>query len=130
MEDVRALPLSEFDCFVRSVQGQSWAASYRRVVTKLFLAQRFSLGFAEVIGVLDMMIRVVLCCVAAFQIQKWTAEISGSNILGCLPSIAKDGDWSACFKGNRVELGEWLWLAQGTISIFACHGYGMIKGYR
>lgn len=125
-EDVRTLPFSTLDQFVRSVHGQEHAGNYRRTVTKLFFAQRFTLGFVEIIGLLDLIIRVLLCCLCIFQLGVIRAQ---ADIYGCSARMFKDGALDACFKEIRDAHGEWWWLIGSALNVSACHMYGLLKGY-
>ena len=61
--DIRTFPRSELDAFARnSPSGVS--AAYRRTCTKLFLAQRFTLGFPVLVTLLDVAFRALLLLAA------------------------------------------------------------------
>lgn len=106
LEDIRAVKHSEMDYFIRHQQDHMRAGVYRRIVTKLFLAQRFCLGFPQIITVGDWVLRSTLCYFAARQ-------VSGSNDLG--RGVFHDKTW-------------WS-VAQGIIALTASHVYGLLKGY-
>lgn len=53
--DIRAFPRSELDAFARTSLADG--ADYRRTCTRLFLAQRFALGFPVLISAFDLLIR-------------------------------------------------------------------------
>jgi len=55
--DIRAHPLSELDIFTRTNNSTSPldGSHYRRTLTKLFLAQRFTLGLLVLITALDLL---------------------------------------------------------------------------
>lgn len=55
ISDIRALPPSNLDIFVRHHCPDS--AVYRSAVTKLFLAQRYARGFTAVVRVADLLVR-------------------------------------------------------------------------
>jgi DUF1365 family protein len=61
--DIRAFPRSELDAFVQQSPSID-SAAYRRTCTKLFLAQRFTLGFPVLITALDILFRTLLVLVA------------------------------------------------------------------
>jgi hypothetical protein len=62
--DIRTFPRSELDSFARHQSPSSASAAYRRTCTKLFLAQRFTLGFPVLVTLLDLVFRAVLLLVA------------------------------------------------------------------
>jgi hypothetical protein len=62
IDDIRTLPYSDFDRFVRGDDGTLYAGDYRRMVTKVFLAQRFMLGFG---------LRIALCWFASSGTVSW-----------------------------------------------------------
>lgn len=57
--DIRIFPRSELDAFARYSPCTDGAA-YRRTCTKLFLAQRFTLGFPVLITAVDILFRALL----------------------------------------------------------------------
>lgn len=118
VKDIRTLPFSELDVFVRSNDGRLNAGAYRRAVTKLFLAQRFTLGFTEVVGTIDLVCRILLCYLAASVISTWGTEGYIWNDNGHAGNIGKE----ACL--------EWWWLSRVLFSVSACHMYGFLKGYK
>jgi hypothetical protein len=128
VKDVRCLPFSELDQYVLSIFDAECAAKYRKTVTKLFMAQRFGLGFAETIGLLDALIRSLLCGLAAFQLAALRNR-TGQGIAGCTTKMNRDGTWAACSIGVSELHGDWWRLAGAAVSIFGCHLYGLSKGY-
>lgn len=128
-EDVRSLPYSELDQYVRSSCGRAWAGRYRRAVTKLFLAQRLGLGFEELIGLLNLIARVLLCVLAALQIESWRAQSHVADNDGCSTTIHADRTLSACYENVKDVHGEWWWLIGAAVSVSACHMYEILKGY-
>lgn len=62
LTDIRTFPRSELDAFARYTCSDG--AIYRRTCTKLFLAQRFTLGFPVLIGALDLLVRGAVILVA------------------------------------------------------------------
>jgi len=128
-EDVLCLPYSELDLFVRNSCGRARAGEYRRIVTKLFLALRFGLAFGEIIGLLDLIIRALFCCLAAFQILAWRAQSTQADVGGCSYKAPIYGNHTLCFEDVREAHAEWWSLVGAAVSISACHMYGMLKGY-
>lgn len=61
--DIRTFPRSELDAFARHAASRA-SEAYRRTCTKLFLAQRFTLGFPVLITLLDVIFRELLLLVA------------------------------------------------------------------
>ena len=106
LEDIRAARYSEMDTFVRSQQGQTYAGEYRRIVTKLFLAQRFFLGFPQVISLVDWISRILLCYFAARQI---------SNL--------------SVYTQDALLEQDWWPLSKAITAATANHAYGLLKGY-
>lgn len=105
LEDIRAGKLSEMEAFVMFQRPQI-AGEFRRVVTKLFLAQRFSFGFPQLITLMDWVVRIMLCYSAAKQVSH--PNVSGES------SLLKR-DW---------------WLLSGSmVAATASHAYGLLKGY-
>ena len=105
VDDIRTLPYSDFDRFVRGDVGTVVAGDYRRMVTKIFLAQRVMLGFVEMVDVLDLGLRVGLCWVAT----KGMASLSVSDRQA----------WST----------ELLRMMSMVLCVAGCHLYGLVKGY-
>ncbi|KAF1931176.1 uncharacterized protein M421DRAFT_341490 [Didymella exigua CBS 183.55] len=105
LEHIRATKHSEMDSFVKN-QRPEYAGDFRRTVTKLFLAQRFCLGFPQVITLMDWALRISLCYFAATQVSN--PNSSGRNVF-------LEDDW---------------WPLSGSIAAAtACHAYGLLKGY-
>ncbi|KAJ4372972.1 hypothetical protein N0V83_003263 [Neocucurbitaria cava] len=116
IDDIRPRPYSELDNFVRSFRGYSYAAEYRRAVTKLFLAERFCFGFSEVVTLVDLSLRVLLSYIAVLQIIYWDPRI---------------GNTEASFDLERMVLGAHWWSYLGIASsMSACHAYGLLKDYK
>jgi hypothetical protein len=130
MEDVRSLPFSGLDHCMRSLHGHAKAGAYRRTVTKLFVAQRFASGYTEIIRLLDLMVRVLLCYLGLVQIAIWRARVTQADIDGCSMRMFSNGTWSACLTDVKQVHGEWWWLLGGVGAMSACHVYGFLKGYR
>lgn len=94
------------DVFVRTQQTQGYAGMYRRIVTKLFLAQRFCLGFPQIISLINGVLRIILCYCAARQV---------SNSIGLTRNVLLEGGW-------------WP-LIRGIAAVTAGHAYALLKGY-
>jgi hypothetical protein len=107
LEDVRATRFSEMDNFVRSHSKRGYAGDYRKIVTKLYLAQRFCLGFPQIITLIDWVLRMSMCYQAAKQMPK-------RNSVG---------------RNASFEL-EWWSLSRDIAAVAASHVYGSLKGYR
>lgn len=105
LEDIRAAKHSEMDAFVKSQRPKN-AGEFRRIVTKLFLAQRFCFGFPQVITLMDWAFRILLCCVAAKQ-------MSNSDV----------------FVRTALLEQDWWPLSGSIVAVTACHGYALLKGY-
>ncbi|KAF2133849.1 hypothetical protein P153DRAFT_330411 [Dothidotthia symphoricarpi CBS 119687] len=118
VNDIRTLPFSEMDTFVRGNNNSLYAGEYRRAITRLFLAQHFTRGLTEVVDLIDMAWRILLCYLAASMMSNWSTDGQSRNDPGCFRKI--DG---------RTSLERWL-LPGTLILISACHGYGLLKGYR
>jgi hypothetical protein len=103
VDDIRALPFSGLDEFVRRPSGQVYAGEYRRAVTKLFLAQRYFQGFTEIVSMLDVIVRILLCYAGA------------SQLVGA----------------GQVTDTRWVsWeLLKPALAVSACHAYEFLKGY-
>lgn len=80
-QDIRAFPLSELDRFARyDCQGSS---TYRHVVVKLFIAQRYFFGLGAVVTLVDVSIRIAfiassLYCLEAASVPAttgWAKEV-------------------------------------------------------
>lgn len=111
VDDIRDHTFSELDRFVRGPMGRSYAGSYRREVTKLFLAQRYALGFTEVIDLLDFCLRVSFCWLGAKMLVTYIQDQEQLNDPG----------------GHGVYSISW-WATAAALGL--CHTYGMLKGYR
>ncbi|KAK4989058.1 hypothetical protein LTR50_003527 [Elasticomyces elasticus] len=94
MKDIRKLPFSPVDLFVRMHCVDS--ADYRRVVTKLFLAQRLAFGFPELVTAADILTRLVMAWVM-WQCLKTAPSGTAKVWMGCLGVSATHG-W-ALLKG-------------------------------
>jgi hypothetical protein len=130
LEDVRSLPFSELDGFMRSSREISQVATYRRIVTKLFLAQRFASGFTEIIGLVDLLVRVLLCYLSLFQIVIWRAQVLQAGIDGYSLRVFSNGTLAGCLNDIKQVHGEWWWLIGTACATSSCHVYGLLKGYK
>lgn len=129
VEDIRSSPFSGLDEHARSLRAHQPVGQYRRIVTKLFLAQRFSFGFTEIIGIVDLLVRPSLTCLGLFQLIIWRAQAVGADIPGCSAKALQAGSWEACFKNVQEVHGQSWWLIGTSVAVSACHVYGMLKGY-
>lgn len=80
VNDIRTLPFSDLDEYARSWYGVFVAGRYRRSVTRVFLAQRFALGFVEVVDGLDVVLRVVMCYLGVKAMASVGEGVSMSSI--------------------------------------------------
>ncbi|KAE8844435.1 hypothetical protein PTNB85_02700 [Pyrenophora teres f. teres] len=129
VNDIRHRSYSELDKFVRSFEGRSYAGEYRRTATKLFLAQRFCFGFSEVVGLVDFILRVSLCFLAALQLRNWSELGERTGLGNCLKLLLTERNLSACLGALESSNWNWWWMAKSAASMYACHAYGLLKGY-
>jgi hypothetical protein len=129
VDDIRSRPYSELDQFVRSHMGQKHAGKYRRAVTKLFLAQRFCFGFSEIVSLVDLLVRTLLCYLAVLQMRNWSNSWVGFESAECGLALMERKDWSACFNARGSDDYDWWWLAKSILLVYAPHAYGLLKGY-
>lgn len=80
IKDVRMRPFSPMDRVVQR-SGRAWL--YRRQCMRLFLAQRFTLGFTPVIDLLDLSIRIFLIHLATSSVF----ELTHFSIIPNLPKL-------------------------------------------
>ncbi|KAL1610074.1 hypothetical protein SLS60_001739 [Paraconiothyrium brasiliense] len=111
VDDIREHTFSELDRFVRGPAGKSYAGPYRRAVTKLFLAQRYALGFTEVIDLLDFCLRAMFCWLGAIML--------------CSYVQAGEQHYASSVYGGVYN--SW-WTTATALSL--CHMYGLAKGYK
>jgi hypothetical protein len=111
LEDIRAARFSELDAFVRSFPGKGYAGEYRRITTKLFLAQRFCFGFPQILSLVDLVLRFLLCYAAATQVVRAAVTQSALPL-----SLLLSG-------------GEWWPLVKVVGLTGAGHLYSGLKGY-
>lgn len=128
IDDIRARPYSELDNFVRKSKDCLYAGEYRRAATKLFLAQRYCFGFSDAISLVDLGFRALLCYIGAVQLSLWSRSIGDSQLLDCFQKFMAHNR-AACFGAIIQVLWFWLSLFKGAGLIFACHAYGLLKGY-
>lgn len=82
--DIRAKPVSSLDRFVRTHCADSW--SYRRQGLRLFFAQRFTLGFTQIIDLLDLLIRILIFRFA-FASARWVTA-NADDVLALILYVA------------------------------------------
>lgn len=129
VDDIRPRPYSELDQFVRSHMGQKHAGKYRRVVTKLFLAQRFCFGFPEVVSMVDLVTRALLCYVAVLQMGQWSGSWAGSESAKCMSALVERMDWSVCLSIRESDGYYGWWFAKCALLVYAPHAHAFLKGY-
>jgi hypothetical protein len=125
VSDIRALPFSELDNFMRKPYSITGASCYRRKVTKVFLAKRFTFGFVEVVDALDFLLRAWLCYLGSKMIISWSCDAEQYGLGRTLYLFPK-----ANFGELRGAHTEWWWHLRLGICMCACHFYGLMKGYR
>ena len=125
ISDIRSLPFSDLDAFMQTPYGCSKAGSYRRTVTKVFLAQRFTFGFVEVIDIADFLLRIFLSYVGSSMLFMWAQEAQRHGLGRTLVDIP-----DTCVAELRGTHTKWFWIVRLGIWTCACHLYGMLKGYR
>jgi hypothetical protein len=130
IDDIRPRPYSELDRFIRSNMGRQYAGEYRRIVTKLFLAQRFCFGFSEIVGLVDLVLRVLFCYLVVVQTRSWSGSSAGLVSADCLKGLVTQKGWTDCVGILSDHSRDWWWFASSAIAVFACHAYGLLKGYR
>ena len=111
------------DQFMRSSPARIGSRQYRKIVTKLFLAQRFGFGFAEVLGLMDVIVRVLLCWLGALQLATLRTQSQNAGIDGCSTKMFRD-----CSRDVEYGYVEWWWFVGTMLATSACHGYGLLKG--
>jgi len=109
MTDIRTHPLSELDLFTRTNDSND-SSHYRRTLTKLFLAQRFTLGLPVLVTALDLLFRGGILLAAI-------AHISRSDAFDVLRPRAHDRG-----REDVVAVGTLLLLANGV------HLWSLVKG--
>lgn len=120
--DIRMLPFSDLDNFVRSRAGSAYAGAYRRLATKIFLAQRFALGLVEIIDFLDFILRLMLCWIGSRKLLLWAQEVEDRS----------GGDFRMGLQQGKLPFTslEWWWMSGTIVYLSACHMYGLLKGYK
>jgi hypothetical protein len=129
VNDIRPRPYSELDNFVRSL-GEQYAGEYRRTVTKLFLAERFCFGFPVIVGLVDGVLRMLLCYLAASQLRGWADTSLGTKSAVCMRGVVMQRSWYACADALANDGGTWWRVASRAITVYVCHAYGLMKGYK
>ena len=95
----------------------------------MFLAQRYVMGYEKIVGLLDIIVRVMLCYFVSTQITGLQAP-SGQVELGKgWSKMLQNRVISARYDDVRKVYKEWCWLIGATISISLCHIYNLCKGY-
>ncbi|KAF2439542.1 DUF1365-domain-containing protein [Karstenula rhodostoma CBS 690.94] len=112
IDDIREHSFSELDRFVRGPARRHYAGRYRRAVTKLFLAQRYALGFTGVIDLLDLCLRAISCWLGARMLVSYI-QAGGQHHSSSLYGIHGVYTW---------------WITAAALGL--CHMYGLLKGYR
>ena len=125
VDDIRKPSFSDMDRFVRGPEGRQHAGIYRRTATKVFLAQRFTLGFTEVVDLFDFLLRLFLSYVGS---KKLVALVQHVSQHGCDHSTIPGNSREVC-PGNQGNA-EWWWISGAGLWVCSCHVYGLIKGYR
>jgi hypothetical protein len=125
VSDTKALPFSDLDTFMRGSYGSCSPSSYRRAVTKIFLARRFTFGFVEVIDGVEFLLRVWLSYLGSKMLVSWSQDAEQDG-LGITLYLFPKSDFGE-LRGADTEL--W-WLLRLGICMCACHIYGLSKGYR
>ncbi|KAH7383870.1 hypothetical protein BKA66DRAFT_417271 [Pyrenochaeta sp. MPI-SDFR-AT-0127] len=129
VDDIRARPYSDLDNFVRNFKGHLYAGEYRRTITKLFLAQRYCFGFSEIASFMDLALRVLLCYVSAAQLNHWSGAAAELRSLDCLKESMTQMTGASFLRIMRYSPLVWLSLFKTAALGFACHAYGLLKGY-
>lgn len=102
--DIRTLPRSPLDAYTQHHSADK--ATYRRICTKLFLAQRFALGFPPLITALDWLLRSLFILVAIGYAR-------GRDVFDVLrPREHSAADWTEAVVllglANGIHL--WAWV--------------------
>ncbi|KAF2787908.1 hypothetical protein K505DRAFT_315881 [Melanomma pulvis-pyrius CBS 109.77] len=125
VSDIRFRPFSDMDTFIQAPYSFFIAGSYRKIVTKVFLAQRFAFGFVEVIDVVDILLRICLCYLGSKKLISWARGASQHGLGKHLNRTP-----NTFLEGPRGAYTGWWWLSGLGMWICACHFYGLFKGYR
>ncbi|KAK6437318.1 hypothetical protein LTR95_006494 [Oleoguttula sp. CCFEE 5521] len=104
--DIRSLPVIELDLFVRTAGDD--ASTYRRICTKIFLAQRLAFGTPLLISVMDLVVR--------------------SLIIILTMSMAKHTDVFDVLRPRPHNAKDWLEAAFLITSANGVHLWRMLKG--
>jgi hypothetical protein len=99
------------------------------MATKLFLTQRFGFGFDQVIGLLDLIAKVLLSYLGALQLTAWRIQTEQADIGGCSADMVKNGTLDSCSSNVKDAHWEWWWVFGAMFSMSTCHIYGLMKGY-
>lgn len=104
--DIRSFASSGFDRFVLRYCDD--AGVYRRIVTTLFLAQRYMFGLPAIITVLDLSVRVLLVAMA-----RRTVEAVGGQLL---------------FMQRWDQSSHWQSVVMLVVAVNAVHVWSLLKG--
>ena len=126
VSDIRPRPYSELDGFMRKRKNQAEAGEYRRIVTKLFLAERFCFGYSEIVDLADVLLRVLLCYLGVMQLMICSRKGLYVGFAVGKPAVATQ-------VGGAVYSGliswDWRSFSSGAFWVLACHAYELLKGY-
>jgi hypothetical protein len=114
--DIRTFPYSDLDSFVRQSFERRYAGQYRRMVTKIFLAQRFTFGFTEAVDLVDLFLRVLLC---------WFGTVNLTSAVSMSEQVIRDGNQLMSVVVNQ-GVGHVLVT---TMFVSSLHLYAAAKGY-
>ena len=129
VDDIRPRPYSELDNFVRKSTNSLKAGEYRRIVTKLYLAQRFCFGFTDLISFVDLLLRALLCYISAMQFINWGKVNKNLGLSFCSDEWMTGMDSAVCLEAVREIRWDWCSFSKVAGLTFAGHAYGMLKGY-
>ncbi|KAF2634487.1 hypothetical protein P280DRAFT_438813 [Massarina eburnea CBS 473.64] len=118
VNDIRTLPYSDLDSFVRGPEGLAYAGFYRRMVTEMFLARRVFMGFSQTMEDADFVVRALVCWTASQRLSWWARSVepqAGQPVGGTYLKITGT---------------EWWWVSSLALWVCGCHVYGLLKGYR
>ncbi|KAF2110830.1 hypothetical protein BDV96DRAFT_500493 [Lophiotrema nucula] len=125
VNDIRSVRFSDLDTYVRERCGSVSAADYRRIVTKIFLS-RYTFRFAEVVSAVDLLLRYVMSYLGTEMLSEWARQATHYGVGRYLERPAP----GTCVAHLRGASTEWYYLVGLGFWMFACHFYGMLKGYR
>ncbi len=126
VKDIRPQSYSELDAYVRNGESRVNTGEYRKIVTKLFLAQKLCLGFSEVIDLLALILRALLCYLGAIQLVNWDAAAWNSGVSPSNSQSTPLMDSRGCSETSGLDWSPYLKKAG---LLFAAHAFGLLKGY-